>query len=141
MKIGDKDRLERYLLMRSYLKMAKPTRPSAMLDYIFSILVALDQLANAICGGNPDMTISARIGQFAPGSRYWHTLERLVDWGFEPWQGPSHCRFAYMEEKGRSDRQGSAVAQAVLSALLWAVIPPFGVAVRIAVALRKAIWH
>lgn len=137
--MGDKERVERYLLMRSYLKMARPIHASAMLDYIFSILVALDQLANAICGGNPDMTISARIGQFAPRSRYWRTLEALVDWGFAPWQGPGHCHYAYIAERGRSDRQGSAVAQAALSALLWAVIPPFGVAVRVAVAFRKAL--
>ena len=110
-----------------------------MLDYIFSILVALDQLANAICGGNPDMTISARIGQFAPTSRYWRTLERLVDWAFYPWQGPGHCYYAYLAERGRKDRQGSGAAQALLSALLWVLMPPFGLAVRAAVALREAV--
>lgn len=31
--------------------------------YIFNILISIDQLANAILGGDPDETISSRLGK------------------------------------------------------------------------------
>jgi hypothetical protein len=55
--------------------------------YLKNILISLDQLVNAILGGDPDMTISARIGRNYDGS--W--MKAIVDWMFK-WQGhDSHC--------------------------------------------------
>jgi len=105
-------------------------------EYVMSVLVALDQLANALTGGNPDMTISARIGQFAPGSAYWGTLERLVDWAFAPIQR-RHCWKAFISEIGRSDRKGSKLGQTVIGITIFLLMPLFGVAVRLAATLRK----
>lgn len=35
-----------------------------MPKYVWNLLIALDQLGNAIFGGNPDSTISGRIGRY-----------------------------------------------------------------------------
>ena len=32
-------------------------------SYHWNLLIALDQVGNALCGGNPDQTISGRLGQ------------------------------------------------------------------------------
>lgn len=49
--------------------------------WIFNILIGIDQLANAILGGDPDMTISGRIGRNYKGT----FIARFVDWMFS-WQ-------------------------------------------------------
>ena len=55
--------------------------------YIRNILISIDQLANTLLGGDPDMTISARLGRNYDGS--W--MKIFVDWLFK-WQGhDSHC--------------------------------------------------
>jgi hypothetical protein len=33
--------------------------------YIWNILIAVDQLVNTLCGGDPDETISSRLGKWA----------------------------------------------------------------------------
>ena len=47
-----------------------------------AVLVAIDQLGNAIAGGNPDSTISARVGFFSEmakrGKSYWKGLESII---------------------------------------------------------------
>lgn len=125
--------------MRNYMRrVERPYYPSGpFIEYVFSVLVAVDQLANALTGGNPDMTISARIGQFSHNSIYWRKLEKLVDWAFLPVEGPNHCWRAMVSEVGRTDRQGSKMAQRVLCFGLWLVVPPFGYLVRVAAALRE----
>lgn len=55
--------------------------------YLKNILISIDQLANTLFGGDPDMTISGRLGRNWDGS--W--MKKLVDWLFK-WQGhDSHC--------------------------------------------------
>jgi hypothetical protein len=53
-------------------------------QYILNIFIAIDQLANAIFGGCPDTTISARLWQEYPNSE----LRKLVDIFF----GKDHCK-------------------------------------------------
>lgn len=90
------------------------------LPYWFNVLVALDQLGNALADGNPDNTISARVGYFASNKypcrlkRYWQTLERIIDSTFEPIQGPGHCYNAWLAEADEADTQGSYYARVVL---------------------------
>ena len=52
--------------------------------YLLNILIALDQMGNTLLGGDPDETISSRVGRRWPGS--W--VRRLIDTVF----GPGHCR-------------------------------------------------
>ena len=59
--------------------------------YLRNILISIDQFFNTLAGGDPDMTISARLGRNYKGS--W--LERFVDWLFK-WQNrpDGHCENA-----------------------------------------------
>jgi hypothetical protein len=54
-----------------------------ILKYIKNLLIALDQLVNTICGGDPDETISSRAAKWHP----W--LAVIIDRLFF-WQ-PNHC--------------------------------------------------
>src|SRR5512132_3657047 len=82
------------------------------MPYWLNVLIAIDQLGNAIAGGNPDNTISGRVGFFASADHaskinsYWKTLERIIDFTFEPLQGPGHC---YRAWKGEADEADSDV--------------------------------
>jgi len=71
--------------------------------WLFNILIGIDQLANAILGGDPDMTISGRLGRNYKDS--W--MARFVDWIFL-WQkrdgSESHVEnAAYWERDEGSD--------------------------------------
>lgn len=82
---------------------------SCVFDYLHNLFVAFDQLLNTFCGGDPDLTISARIGFFAnlyqwnpaPGKckkSYWKIHEKMVDWAWKPLDGPRHCWEAYLAD-------------------------------------------
>ena len=61
-----------------------------MKRYIVNLLIAVDQLFNAVGGGDCDESISARCW------RRGYTLRvRIIDWFFYP----GHCRDAYISEK------------------------------------------
>ncbi len=90
------------------------------MPYGFNILVAIDQLGNAIADGNPDNTISARVGFFASDDHksklrpYWKALEWTINFTFEPVQGPGHCRRAWQAEGDETDTQGTYIARIIL---------------------------
>ncbi|MEP0133109.1 MAG: hypothetical protein ABJJ25_14005 [Eudoraea sp.] len=70
------------------------------MGYFHNVLVSVDQLGNAICGGNPDNTISARVGYFSQVNRsftkwFWKTLEQVINFTFWPIDGPNHCQLAF----------------------------------------------
>jgi hypothetical protein len=68
--------------------------------YIRNVLIGIDQLANTITGGWPDETLSSRCGRL--GHRYpYKAWAVLIDAIFRPFQGPNHCRNAYLKEKTR----------------------------------------
>lgn len=46
--------------------------------YIRNILISIDQFANTVLGGDPDMTISSRLGRNYKGT--W--MAKFVDWLF-----------------------------------------------------------
>ena len=76
------------------------------MSYGFNILISIDQLGNTISGGNPDSTISARVGYFTQNPSqtkiyyYWKGLEKLINFSFYPLDGPEHCHQAYNKEGG-----------------------------------------
>jgi len=55
--------------------------------YLKSIILAFDQFANALAGGDRDETISSRLGKIKrahEGSIPWkHPLAKVIDWGLE----------------------------------------------------------
>lgn len=54
----------------------------AVMKYLKNALIALDQLVNAILGGDPDETISSRLGKRRDSAeRFWAAaVDRLFFW-------------------------------------------------------------
>lgn len=49
--------------------------------YILNILIAIDQLGNALINGNPDETISSRAGKAMVAGKKWGcVLCKFLDW-------------------------------------------------------------
>ena len=100
--------------------------------WTLAVLIAIDQLGNAIGGGNPDSTISARVGHFANDTSgatsrskraYWKTLEKIIDFAFEPIDGKGHCKnAAAADHDGRYER-GNDITQFILSMIIIIVCP------------------
>ena len=64
--------------------------------WAFNVLIGIDQLANAITGGDPDETISSRAGKARRQGRWWGcVLCRLLDR-----IDPRHCAEAIEEDEG-----------------------------------------
>ena len=85
------------------------------------MLVAIDQLGNALAGGDPDITISARVGFFANHSQnrefhyYWLFLERVIDFTFYPLDGPKHCLQSLCKDNEQGHEHGSDFVRGVLA--------------------------
>jgi hypothetical protein len=62
--------------------------------YTWAIWIGQDQMVNALLFGNPDITISSRIGYHAKrGSKTALAMEKVVDWLFYKIAGEkNHCR-------------------------------------------------
>lgn len=62
--------------------------------YLLNLAIALDQGLNAALGGNPDETISSRVGRAAMNDRpFAAEAEWLIDALFRLLgDGPGHCR-------------------------------------------------
>ena len=67
-----------------------------MKNYSLQLLIAIDQLLNAVIGGSADETISARAWRENPES----FSTKAIDWLFR-FSGEDHCYQAYLEEKNR----------------------------------------
>jgi hypothetical protein len=58
--------------------------------YTYGLLIALDQLVNALLGGYPDETVSLRAERARRGEKRWGcALCRVLDW-----IDPEHCKRA-----------------------------------------------
>lgn len=89
------------------------------MSWILNVLIAVDQLGNAITGGNPDNTISARAAYFSRFAdtkmkHYWKLMEKVIDLTFEPVDGKEHCLKSYHNEKGHEFDEGSDIARGIL---------------------------
>ena len=61
------------------------------MSYGRRLLIAMDQFWNTVALGDPDETISSRIGRGAiAGYRLALICEAVID--AMPWFGPGHCR-------------------------------------------------
>jgi hypothetical protein len=65
------------------------------MNYIYAVVIALDQLVNALIVGDPDEMISARAHRET--SRCWAIAEQVIDKVFF-WQ-QEHCKNAYLYER------------------------------------------
>jgi len=98
--------------------------------WIWALFIGLDQLGNAISGGHPDVTISARIGRnFAAGRRplwWWRIMRNAVDWAFSPIED-NHCveAWAHTDElgEGYKVRRGTDFGLLLMSLILLGFVP------------------
>lgn len=55
--------------------------------WVVNVLIGFDQLGNAVLGGDPDETISSRLGKMKVkhgGTIPWYRpLSKVVDWGLD----------------------------------------------------------
>lgn len=51
---------------------------SVLVRYIWNVLIAIDQLGNALAGGDPDETLSSRAAKASYGSGWWR-LGRILE--------------------------------------------------------------
>lgn len=70
--------------------------------YFWNLLIALDQLANALLAGEPDETLSARTHRKADaGQWFWRALRWVIDLAML-WESRNHCRVSYEREVTRA---------------------------------------
>ncbi|TFE30846.1 hypothetical protein [Cohnella luojiensis] len=68
-----------------------------MKQYVWNLLISIDQLANTLLGGSPDETISSRMGKRAiKGDRLGRLICRFLDL-FDK----GHCKKSIEEDEGR----------------------------------------
>src|SRR6476646_11605347 len=84
--------------------------------WLYGVLVAVDQLGNALAGGDPDVRISTRVGFHCQRRRmahfwYWNILRGIIDYTFFPIDGPDHCANAYRADHEAHHENGSDVAR------------------------------
>jgi hypothetical protein len=65
--------------------------------YVFNVLIGIDQLANAILGGDPDMTISGRLGRILYRCRFCRWICLILSW-IDPRDG-NHCEKVIEEDE------------------------------------------
>jgi len=72
--------------------------------WIFNVLIGIDQLGNAIVLGDPDETISSRLGKLKRkhgGTIPWyHSWAKIVDYGLDIID-PNHSIDAIEEDEGK----------------------------------------
>ena len=110
------------------------------MSWIGGVLVAIDQLGNALAWGNPDATISARTGYFANEvdctfKLYWLTMEWIINFAFYPIDGPDHCHREYLKDKDQHNEAGSDLVRGVLGLIIIASCIPISIITRIYVLI------
>ena len=100
------------------------------MSYFKNVLISIDQLGNTICGGDPDSTISARVGYYALTSRsatkyYWLVLQWIIDTTFWPVDGKGHCLQAFESdpEEAFYDNKGDFFRVLLSSIIVITCIP------------------
>jgi len=72
--------------------------------WFVNVLIGIDQFGNAVLGGDPDETISSRLGKMKKrhGGRipWYRPLSKVTDWGLEQID-PGHSIDAIEEDEGK----------------------------------------
>lgn len=75
-----------------------------MSKWLLNILIGIDQLGNTILGGDPDETISSRLGKLKVKHRgkipWYRPLSKIVDWGLDKID-PGHSVDAIEKDEGK----------------------------------------
>jgi len=94
--------------------------------YLSNFFVAIDQLGNVLAGGNPDNTISSRVGYYTEFHykeeevpMKWRVFRDIINSTFYPIDGEDHCKEAYYNDAGEDfDNDTSDVAIAFLAVII-----------------------
>jgi len=97
--------------------------------YLSNFFVSIDQLGNTIAGGNPDNTISSRVGFYNQHNKsgeiapwQWRVFEKIINFTFYPIDGKEHCHEAYHNDAGEAfDLHTKNIIVAILAAII--IIP------------------
>lgn len=93
------------------------------MKYINNLFFSFDRFLNALCGGSPVQTISARVGYHTTEntkwhSKYWNGLRAIIDSTFYPADGEGHCAKAYEDEKFYHNELGNDFARIILGIIV-----------------------
>ncbi len=98
------------------------------MNFLTNFFISIDQLGNVLAGGNPDNTISSRVGYYT--ERYyeleelplrWRLFRNIINFTFYPIDGKNHCKEAYFNDAGEEfDKGTSDMAVAILAVLIIA---------------------
>lgn len=99
------------------------------MGYIANFFVSIDQLGNVIAGGNPDNTVSSRVGYYnqhnSSGEKapwQWRLFEKIINFSFWPIDGPGHCHEAFHNDAGEEfDENTNNIIFAILASVI--IIP------------------
>jgi len=84
--------------------MEKRKRLAAPIKWLLNIAIAYDQLWNARLGGDPDETISSRLGKFEkkfPNGIPWrYPIRKFIVWGLDKIDR-NHCKDAIEADEGK----------------------------------------
>ena len=76
-----------------------------MFKWMVNILISIDQLGNTILGGDPDETISSRLGKMKVkhgGTIPWYRpVSKITDWGLDKID-KNHSIDAIEEDEGKN---------------------------------------
>ncbi len=96
------------------------------MKYISNIFISIDQFGNVLAGGNPDNTISSRVGYYT--EKYydkedvplkWKIFKSIINFTFFPIDGRNHCKEAYYNDAGEEFDEGTSdIAIAVLALII-----------------------
>ncbi|PKH49893.1 hypothetical protein CXF68_03885 [Tenacibaculum sp. Bg11-29] len=96
------------------------------MNFLTNFFIAIDQLGNVIAGGNPDNTISSRVGYYT--ERYyesakiplrWRTFRNIINFSFYPIDGKNHCKEAYFNDAGEEFDEGTSdIAVSILAVFI-----------------------
>lgn len=105
--------------------------PGTYKGWLWAIFMGFDQLGNAIAGGHPDVSVSARLGYLTTerrDSEWFDAVADLVDWAFWPVDGPLHCYYAWqalkIENMAEKARRGNDVGLVILTLFVLVFIVP-----------------
>lgn len=88
----------------------------------YNLLVSLDQLANTIIGGNPDVTVSGHVGLMSSKHNSWRWLEKILDFTFEPIES-NHCLHCYLDENDEDETDNMLATTIVVIIGCFFLIP------------------
>ena len=81
------------------LTLLRAKRNTRLGRYTYGLWIAQDQLVNAIHAGNPDVTVSSKVGYMAlQGSKTAQLMERVIDWLFYVVAGQKNHCFVSIEQ-------------------------------------------